>query len=48
MLGAIFSMNIDLAIIVLFVGIKTYVELITNTVDLFSFSGQLANEKADS
>jgi hypothetical protein len=48
MLGAIFSMNIDLVIIVLFVGIKTYVELITNAVDLFSFSGQLANEKADS
>jgi hypothetical protein len=41
-------MNIDLAIIVLFVGIKTYVELITSAVDFYSFSTQMAAEKVDS
>jgi hypothetical protein len=48
MIGAIISMNIDLAIIVLFVGIKTYVELITSAVDFYSFSTQMAAEKVDS
>ena len=47
MIGAIISMNIDLAIIVLFVGIKTYVELITSAVDFYSFSTQMAAEKVD-
>jgi hypothetical protein len=48
MIGAIISMNIDLAIIVLFVGIKTYVELITSAVDFYTFSTQMAAEKIDS
>ncbi len=37
-LGSFISMNLDLLIIVLFVGIKTFIEIIMNAVDLFSFS----------
>jgi len=47
MLGAIFEVKIDLAIIVLFVGIKTYIELVTNAVDFFSYSTQIAKEKVE-
>jgi hypothetical protein len=45
MIGAILAINIDSGIIVLFVGIKTYVELITSAVDFYSFSTQMAKEK---
>ena len=48
MVGAVFSINIDSAIIILFVGIKTYIELITSAVDFFSLTKQVATEKADS
>jgi len=47
MLGAIFEVKIDLAIIVLFVGIKTFVDLITHAVDFLTISTQLVKEKAD-
>ena len=47
MLGDIFSINIDLVIIILFVGIKTFVELITSVVDFFAISYPLAEENAD-
>ena len=46
-LGSFISMSLDLLIIVLFVGIKTFIEIITNAVDFFSFSKQLAREKVD-
>lgn len=45
MIGAILSINIDTGIIILFVGIKTYVELITNAVDFYSFSTQMETEE---
>jgi len=48
MLGAIFEVKIDLAIIVLFVGIKTFVDLLTHAVDYLTLSTQLAKEKVDS
>jgi len=31
----------------LFVGIKTFIEIITNAVDFFSFSAQTAKERID-
>jgi len=43
-LGSFISMNLDLLIIVLFVGIKTFIEIIINAVDFFSFSTQMAKE----
>jgi hypothetical protein len=43
-LGSFISMNLDLLIIVLFVGIKTFIEIIMNAVDFFSFSTQMAKE----
>jgi len=43
-LGSLISMKLDLFIIVLFVGIKTFIETITNAVDFFSFSTQMAKE----
>jgi len=46
-LGSFISMNLDLLIIVLFVGIKTFIEIITNAVDFFSFSAQTAKERID-
>ncbi|MFI5236615.1 MAG: DUF6498-containing protein [Ignavibacteriales bacterium] len=45
--GSFISMNLDLLIIVLFVGIKTFIEIITNAVDLFSFSAQPVKESID-
>jgi len=48
MIGAILAINIDSGIIVLFVGIKTYVELITSAVDFYSFSTEIAKEKVQS
>ncbi len=45
--GSFISMNLDLLIIVLFVGIKTFIEIITNAVDLFSFSVQPVKESID-
>jgi len=47
MLGAIFAVEINLAIIILFVGIKTYVDLLTHAVDFYSFSKQLAREQVE-
>jgi len=46
-LGSFISMNLDLLIIVLFVGIKTFIEIITNAVDFFSLSAQTAKERID-
>jgi hypothetical protein len=43
-LGSLISIKLDLFIIVLFVGIKTFIEIITNAVDIFSFSTQMAKE----
>ena len=48
MLGAFFSVSIDLAVIVLFVGIKTYIELVTSAVDVFTISKQMAKENINS
>lgn len=46
-LGSFISMNLDLLIIVLFVGIKTFIEIVTNAVDFFSLSAQTAKERID-
>jgi len=46
-LGSFISMNLDLLIIVLFVGIKTFIEIITNAVDFYSLSAQTAKERID-
>ncbi len=46
-LGSFISVNLDLLIIVLFVGIKIFIEIITNAVDFFSFSAQTAKESID-
>jgi hypothetical protein len=46
-LGSFISMNVDLLIIVLFVGIKTFIEIILNAVDFFSFSVQTIKERTD-
>ena len=46
-LGSFISMNLDLLIIVLFVGIKTFIEIITNAVDFYSLSAQTAKERVD-
>ena len=47
MLGSFFSVDINYAIIVLFVGIKTFVDLVTHAVDFFSFSTQLTKEPVE-
>jgi hypothetical protein len=46
-IGEILSVNIDLAIIILFVGIKTFVDLLSHTFDYFSFSSQMAEGKVN-
>lgn len=47
-LGSAFSMNLDLVIIILFVGIKTFVELLTSAVDFNSFTNRMAKENTNS
>jgi len=46
-LGSFISMKLDLLIIILFVGIKTFIEIVTNAFDFFSLSAQTAKERID-
>jgi hypothetical protein len=47
MIGSLLNIDINISIIVLFVGIKTFVDLITHTVDFGTMSTQLAKEQMD-
>lgn len=47
-IGSAFSVRIDMAIILIFMGIKTFVELLTSAVDFFTSATQMASDNADS
>jgi hypothetical protein len=47
MIGSLLNIDINYSIIVLFVGIKTFVDLITHAVDFNSMSTPLAEEQAE-
>jgi hypothetical protein len=47
MIGSLLNVGINFSIIILFVGIKTFVDLLTHAVDFNSLSTQLAKQEAD-
>lgn len=47
MIGSLLNVDINFSIILLFVGIKTFVDLLTHAVDFYSFSKQSAREQVE-